>query len=84
VVAGSSYGADGRRAGTALAPSSEVWQHADQLSTRLADIDKAFVLDMCRTPDGMRLLELNPFSGADLYACDRSAVVAAMDALFAP
>jgi len=42
-----------------------------------------FVLDVCRTPDGLKLLELNPFSGADLYSCDRHAVMAAVHAVVA-
>lgn len=81
VVAGSSYVADGRAAGTALAPSSEVWQRANHLSERLANIDNVFVLDVCSTRDGWRLLELNPFSGADLYACERNDVVVAVHRL---
>lgn len=34
-----------------------------------------YVLDLCESEGGLRLLELNPFGGADLYACDSSLVV---------
>lgn len=34
-----------------------------------------YVLDVCLSESGLKLLELNPFSGADLYACDADAVV---------
>jgi len=37
--------------------------------------DPVYVLDVCETAAGLRLLELNPFSGADLYACTGSDVV---------
>ena len=33
------------------------------------------VLDICETLNGLRLLELNPFGGADLYAYARPAIV---------
>jgi hypothetical protein len=46
---------------------------------------EVYVLDICESGSELRLLELNPFSGADLYACDAAdvakqvaAVVAAM------
>jgi hypothetical protein len=35
----------------------------------------AYVLDVCESGGAYRLLELNPFGGADLYACDPFAVV---------
>ena len=41
--------------------------------------DVAYVIDICETLDGhLKLLELNPFSGADLYNCDRKMIAAAM------
>jgi len=40
------------------------------------------VLDTCEGDHALFLLEINPFSGADLYACDRAAVVSA-DSRFA-
>lgn len=38
------------------------------------------MLDVCEADGRLRLLELNPFSGADLYACDRREVVATVSA----
>jgi len=43
--------------------------------------DPTFVLDVCESDHGIRVLELNPFSGADLYSCDGAAVVRAVEAL---
>jgi hypothetical protein len=34
-----------------------------------------YVLDVCESEGRLHLLDLGPFSGADLYACDREAVV---------
>ena len=43
--------------------------------------EPVFVLDLCEHAGELRLLELNPFSGADLYDCDRARIVAAVGAL---
>ena len=32
-------------------------------------------MDVCECEGALWLLELNPFSGADLYACDPAAIV---------
>ena len=40
--------------------------------------DRVYVMDVARTDGGYAVLELNPFSGADLYACDRARIVAAV------
>ncbi|MEM6468488.1 MAG: hypothetical protein AAF802_02885 [Planctomycetota bacterium] len=37
-----------------------------------------FVLDICQVSDEYRLIELNPFGGADLYGCDSNAIVQAV------
>jgi hypothetical protein len=57
---------------------SEVWDFAAEIATELTPPQRVYVLDVCETEDGYRLLELNPFSGADLYGCDLDAVVAAV------
>jgi hypothetical protein len=72
------YSANGRAAGHALAPGSRAWAFASEVAPRLPGLDPLVVVDVCETPDGLRLLELKPFSGADLYACDRTAVVDAV------
>ncbi len=77
-VAGSGYAADGRTAGRPLGDDHPALEYAQSILAYLAAPEAAFVLDVAEGPDGLRLLELNPFSGADLYACDRSAVVDAI------
>ena len=79
VVAGSGYLADGRKA-VAQAPDSEAWQFAAEVASEMEPPEPVYVLDVCETPEGLRLLELNPFSGADLYACDLQTIVAEVGA----
>lgn len=77
VVAGSAYSAAGR---TPLADDSTgaPWQFATDVAARLEPPERVYVLDVCETEGHLRLLELNPFSGADLYACRADDIVAAV------
>jgi glutathione synthase/RimK-type ligase-like ATP-grasp enzyme len=77
VVACSAYEAVGRRAGESAVPS-EARELAEEIAAALPAPDPVFVLDLVETSAGVRLLELNPFSGADLYDCDRDRLVAAI------
>jgi hypothetical protein len=79
VVAGSGYLADGRKA-VSQAPDSVAWQFAVEVASEMEPPELVYVLDVCETPEGLRLLELNPFSGADLYACDLQDIVAEVGA----
>jgi hypothetical protein len=64
VVAGSGYIADGRTAAPED-PNGRPWQFAVEMAH----------LDVCVADTGLRLLELNPFSGADLYGCSGADIV---------
>jgi hypothetical protein len=77
VVAGSAYAAADRSA-RADDPGGEAWAFAGTVAAKLPPPERAYVLDVCEADGGLWLLELNPFSGADLYACDAAAVVAAV------
>lgn len=77
VVAGSAYEAAGRSA-RADDPAGEPWSFASHIAARLAAPEATYVMDICESDAGLRLLELNPFSGADLYACNRDDVVVAV------
>ncbi len=79
-IAGSSYEPDRRRAMVLLVKGSE-WQIAAEIATALAPPERLYILDLCETPQGVRLLELNPFSGADLYSCSPEAVVRAAETI---
>lgn len=80
VIAGSAYEAAQR---TALpdSPQRESWQFAEQVAQSITAPESAYVLDICESDGRLHVLELNPFSGADLYACDRLAIVNAVSKL---
>lgn len=78
-VTGSQYQATGREA-LARVESGMEWIYAEKLATFFPAPQEIFVMDICESFDGFRLLELNPFSGADLYHSSPDAVVAAVEA----
>ncbi len=74
VVAGSSYIAETRTEIPADIKGTQ-WQYAQEVSKNLVPPEDVYVMDICRVDNDFKLLELNPFSGADLYGCDRDAIV---------
>jgi len=77
VVAGSAYSA-GDRAARPDDPRGEPWAFAADVAVRLEPPERVYVLDVCEADGQLWLLELNPFSGADLYACRAEDVVEAV------
>lgn len=62
-------------------PSDLPFERAREIA-RAIDIGiSAYVLDLCELGGDVRLLELNPFSGADFYDCDARSIVRAIEAL---
>jgi ATP-grasp domain-containing protein len=82
VVAGSSYEAE-TRSEVPVEPSDSVWEYARGVAHGLRAPEDVWVMDVCATEEGFRLVELNPFSGADLYGCDRNAIVSGIAGLSA-
>jgi hypothetical protein len=82
VVAGSAYLAE-RRAASPDAPGGAPWRFAADVARGLDAPEAVYVLDVCEADGDLHLLELNPFSGADLYACDRRKVIDAVSRLAA-
>src|SRR6185503_18012296 len=79
VVAGSAYPAADRSA-RADDPGGEAWAFAAQVAAQMEPPERVYVLDVCEVDGRLWLLEINPFSGADLYACAPGDVVAAVSA----
>ena len=77
VVAGSGYDAKTRSATTQYAGGA-AWQFAAIIAASLRPPAEVYVLDLCEVDGDLRMLELNPFGGADLYACDLRPVVEAV------
>lgn len=82
IVAGSAYAAAGRVA-KPDDPGGPPWQRAAAIAAELPAPERVYVLDLCAADGELWLLELNPFAGADLYACDATAVVRAVDGVAA-
>ena len=82
VIAISGYEAEGRE-GHVTTPSAAVAGAAARLASRVAVSDPVVIMDIAETDMGLRVLELNPFSGADLYGCSRAAVVEAVHQVLA-
>lgn len=79
VVAGSAYEAAGRVA-RPDDPGGPPWQRAEAIAAELPAPERVYALDLCAADGDLWLLELNPFAGADLYACDAMTEVRAVDA----
>ena len=77
VIAGSAYEAT-RREAVPISPLGESWRFAESVAKQMPAPEVVYILDICEADDRLHVLELNPFSGADLYACDREAVVRAV------
>jgi hypothetical protein len=78
VVAGSGYDAGPR--GTARKGIADDGPKAvaDEIARRLTEPGDVYVIDLCEANSEIRLVELNPFSGADLYRCDGQAICQTM------
>jgi hypothetical protein len=74
VVAGSAYEAGGRST-SPDDPAGAPWRFATQIAQDIEPPEPVYVMDICEAEGELRLLELNPFSGANLYCCKRSDVV---------
>ncbi|MBL4684684.1 MAG: ATP-grasp domain-containing protein [Nannocystaceae bacterium] len=79
VVTGCQYEADGRQA-VAASVLPAALALAQQIARAFTPPDPVFVLDLVHSDAGLKLLEINPFSGADLYACDHEKIVATVGA----
>jgi hypothetical protein len=80
VVGSSAYEAAGRKTSEAPIPGGAV-ALAEEIAAAVSAPDPVYVIDVVESESGLRLLEINPFSGADLYACDTAAIVTAVASL---
>ncbi len=78
VVAGCGYEASSR---AATDVSDVPFDRAAHIARELAAPEDVYVLDLCESRGELRLMDLNPFSGADLYDCDPASVVSAVSGL---
>ena len=81
VVTGSGYLADNRKAFN-RSWAGKPLELAKEIAKELSVADPVYILDICNSKDGLKLLELNPFSGADLYGCDRTKIITSIQKLY--
>ena len=81
VITGSAYLADNREA-TDSSWRGKPLELAQEIASKLNISDDIYILDICNSEKGLKLLELNPFSGADLYNCEREKIVDCVTKLF--
>ncbi|MEZ6057493.1 MAG: ATP-grasp domain-containing protein [Planctomycetaceae bacterium] len=74
VITGSAYDATTRKPITADLDSHAA-TFASHIASTIPPPAEVYVLDVCESDVGLRLLELNPFGGADLYACHADTIV---------
>lgn len=77
VITGSSYQINGE-ANQSFIPTSEVWEYAKRMVNRF-DLATAFVIDVGKTSEGMKVIEYNNFNTSGLYQCDEVMIVRAME-----
>lgn len=65
------------RSAAASGEDTEARKLAEEIALSMPPPTAVYVLDICRVGDDYRLLELNPFGGADLYDCDVHGIVEA-------
>lgn len=80
VIAGSAYDPT-TRGPVPHALNSDAAAFAAMVASQLPPPSDVYVLDVCESNGQLRLLELNPFGGADLYACDPNAIVDSVSAI---
>jgi hypothetical protein len=77
VIASSQYAEAGAKLIQPGCPDNVLAFARDMLAAVRWRPDELFMLDVCESADGLRLVELNSFSCSWLYACDFAAVVEA-------
>jgi len=69
VATGCEYEAEGRK-GKKLSDKNAAWEKAQEIASKKIITEIAYIIDICKSNDCYYLVEMNPFSGADLYFCD--------------
>ena len=81
IVTGCEYVADGRKGGRTVISGDK--EPAFIFAQKIADEEKiratAYVIDVCISNGNFYLVEINPFSGADLYHCDAKIIIESIE-----
>ncbi len=81
ILTGSEYLADGRKSGRTIIPedSEDAFVFAQKIADERKQNDFAYIIDVCSSEGKLFLVEMNPFSGADLYHCDARKIIEAIE-----
>ena len=74
IITGCEYLADGRK-GIITVNQNDIWNFAQEIANMKKQKDFAYIIDVCKSNDKLYLVEMNPFSGADLYCCDAERII---------
>lgn len=74
IVTGCEYVADGRK-GIDSEINKNAWNFAQKIADLKKQNDFAYIIDICKSEGKLFLVEMNPFSGADLYCCDAEKII---------
>lgn len=61
--------------------NDEAWTFAQKIACEKKQKDFAYIIDICQSEGDLFLLEMNPFSGADLYVCDAEKIINAIESI---
>lgn len=74
IITGCEYIAKGRK-GIASAINDNSWKFAQKIADKNKQKDFIYIIDICESEGNLHLVEMNPFSGADLYCCDAEQII---------
>lgn len=78
IITGCEYLADGRK-GIVSVTQNDIWNFAQEIADLKKQKDFAYIIDVCKSNGKLYLIEMNPFSGADLYCCDAEKIIREME-----
>lgn len=81
IITGCEYVADGRKGGRTIniEDNEPSYLFAQKIADQHKQKDFAYVIDVCLSEGKLYLVEMNPFSGADMYHCDAVKIIKAIE-----
>lgn len=81
IVTGCEYLADGRKGTLLINQNDDAWKLAQKIACVKKQKDFAYIIDICQSEGDLFLLEMNPFSGADLYVCNAEKIINSIESV---
>lgn len=74
IITACEYIANGRK-GLISTLNEDSWKFAQKIADKNKQKDFVYIIDICESEGKFYLVEMNPFSGADLYCCDAEKII---------